>query len=43
MTNANKSPKIPNSAMVRNTCGKLIWNPYLGSEPQQKLIRSSDW
>ena len=41
MTNANESTKIPYSAVVKN--GKLILNPYLGPEPHQKLISSSDW
>jgi len=34
MRNANKSPKMPYSAMVR----KVIWNPYLETDHQQKLI-----
>jgi len=27
----------------RGKNGKLIWNPYMGLEPHQKLISSSDW
>ena len=41
MRNA-KSPRIPNYAIVRKI-KKMIRNPYLGPEPHQKLISSSDW
>ena len=41
MRNANKSPKIPYSAVVRKM--EVIRNPHMRPEPHQTLIGSSDW
>ena len=41
MRNADKSPNVPDSAMVRS--GKVIRNPYPGPDRYQNLISSSDW
>jgi len=38
MTKANKSPQIPDSAMLRDVEEFLIQNPYPGSDHHQKLF-----
>jgi len=41
MKNANRCLKMP--VCNGEGSGKVIWNPYLGSDHRKKLIDSSDW
>ena len=41
MRTANKSSKRPYFALVRKM--EVIWNLYLGPEPHQELVSSSNW